>query len=177
MSTDFKSLPIDDLLQQLRDTPTTFVVKSQDTSLSAQPPPVSSVPIKEEDLGEYIIQKTTSLVEQTMSAFSEIKSLAIATNDGDTISALADMVKAANSAIDSLNKIHMQNKKLKGAKEVAQIQVDARIKQLENQQQQPNILTVTTREEVLKILEQAKSKTAQIIDAEITEVSNLSAIK
>lgn len=168
MSDDFSSLPVDDLLQQLRDTPPAFIVKSQMPTTDL--PPVSSEPIKEEDLGTYIIGKTVTLLDSTMNAFKEIKDLAVATNDADTITALADLVKAANSTIDSLNKIHIQNKKIKAAKEIAHIQTEARIKLLEGQQAPTNILTVGTREEILRILEQATKKSTTI-DAEVTDLS------
>lgn len=175
MSDDFSSLPVDDLLQQLRDTPPAFIVKSQDNTSTALPT-VSTEPVKEEDLGEYIIKKTTSLVEQSLGAFKDIKDLAVATNDADTISALADLIKSANGAIDTLNKINIQNKKTKAAKEVAHIQAEARIKMLENQQPPANILTIGTREEVLKILEQASRKASTIVDAEFVELGSPSAI-
>lgn len=169
MPDDFSSLPVDDLLQQLRDTPPAFVVKSQDQSNTTSIPPVSCEPVKEEDLGEYVIKKTTALVEQTMTAFKDIKDLAVATNDADTISALADLIKAANSAIDSLNKINIQNKKIKAAKEVAHINAEAKIKAHENLPQVPNVLTIGTREEVLRILEQAHRKSL-IVEATFTDV-------
>ena len=174
MPDDFSSLPVDDLLQQLRDTPPAFVVKPQDNNSTALPP-VSTEQIKEEDIGDYVIKKTTSLVEQTMGAFKEIKDLAVATNDADTISALADLIKAANSAIDSLNKINIQNKKTKAAKEIAALNVEARMKELQNQTQPTNILAIGTREEVLKILEQAKLKTT-IVEAEFTDVESSKAL-
>jgi hypothetical protein len=168
MADDFSSIPVDDLLQQLRDTPPAFVVKQQDQVTTALPP-VSTEPIKEDEIGDYVIKKTTALVDQTMNAFKDIKDLAVATNDADTISALADLIKAANSAIDSLNKINIQNKKTKAAKEIAAIQAEARMKELQNQQPTTNILAVGTREEMLKIMEQAKQRTV-VVEAEFSSI-------
>lgn len=166
MADDFPSLQVDDLLNQLRTTPPDFIVKS-DSSNNSILESLSTEPVKEEDLGDYIIKKTTTLVDQTMSAFKDIKNIAVASNDPDTISALADLVKAANSAIDSLNKINMQNKKLKSAKEVAAIYAAAKAKE-DKQPPSTNIITIGSREEVLKILDQAKQKSSAI-DAEYTE--------
>lgn len=166
MADDFPSLQVDDLLNQLRTTPPDFIVKS-DSSNNSILESLSTEPVKEEDLGDYIIKKTTTLVDQTMSAFKDIKNIAVASNDPDTISALADLVKAANSAIDSLNKINMQNKKLKSAKEVAAIYAAAKAKE-DKQPSSTNIITIGSREEVLKILDQAKQKSSAI-DAEYTE--------
>jgi len=166
MADDFPSLQVDDLLNQLRTTPPDFIVKS-DSSNNSILESLSTEPVKEEDLGDYIIKKTTTLVDQTMSAFKDIKNIAVASNDPDTISALADLVKAANSAIDSLNKINMQNKKLKSAKEVAAIYAAAKSKE-DKPPSSTNIITIGSREEVLKILDQAKQKSSAI-DAEYTE--------
>lgn len=166
MADDFPSLQVDDLLNQLRTTPPDFIVKS-DSSNNSILESLSTEPVKEEDLGDYIIKKTTTLVDQTMSAFKDIKNIAVSSNDPDTISALADLVKAANSAIDSLNKINMQNKKLKSAKEVAAIYAAAKAKE-DKQPSSTNIITIGSREEVLKILDQAKQKSSAI-DAEYTE--------
>ncbi len=166
MADDFPSLQVDDLLNQLRTTPPDFIVKS-DSSNNSILESLSTEPVKEEDLGDYIIKKTTTLVDQTMSAFKDIKNIAVASNDPDTISALADLVKAANSAIDSLNKINMQNKKLKSAKEVAAIYAAAKAKE-DKPPSSTNIITIGSREEVLKILDQAKQKSSAI-DAEYTE--------
>lgn len=166
MADDFPSLQVDDLLNQLRTTPPDFIVKS-DSSNNSILESLSTEPVKEEDLGDYIIKKTTTLVDQTMSAFKDIKTIAVASNDPDTISALADLVKAANSAIDSLNKINMQNKKLKSAKEVAAIYAAAKAKE-DKPPSNTNIITIGSREEVLKILDQAKQKSSAI-DAEYTE--------
>ncbi|MCZ2338934.1 MAG: hypothetical protein LC127_12265 [Chitinophagales bacterium] len=166
MADDFPSLQVDDLLNQLRTTPPDFIVKS-DSSNNSILESLSTEPVKEEDLGDYIIKKTTTLVDQTMSAFKDIKNIAVSSNDPDTISALADLVKAANSAIDSLNKINMQNKKLKSAKEVAAIYAAAKAKE-DKPPSSTNIITIGSREEVLKILDQAKQKSSAI-DAEYTE--------
>lgn len=167
MADDFPSLQVDDLLNQLRTTPPDFIVKSDNNSNNSILESLSTEPVKEEDLSDYIIKKTTTLVDQTMSAFKDIKTIAVASNDPDTISALADIVKAANSAIDSLNKINMQNKKLKSAKEVAAIYATAKAKE-DKQPSSTNIITIGSREEVLKILDQAKQKSSAI-DAEYTE--------
>lgn len=169
MADDFPSLQVDDLLNQLRTTPSDFIVNSTGNTSSSLIDSISTEPIKEEDLGDYIIKKTTTLVDQTMSAFKDIKTIAVASNDPDTISALADLVKAANSAIDSLNKINMQNKKLKSAKEVAAIYAAAKAKE-DKQPSSTNIITIGSREEVLKILDQAKQKSSAI-DAEYTDIS------
>ena len=167
MADDFPSLQVDDLLNQLRTTPPDFIVKSDNNSNNSILESLSTEPVKEEDLGDYIIKKTTTLVDQTLSAFKDIKNIAVASNDPDTISALADIVKAANSAIDSLNKINMQNKKLKSAKEVAAIYAAAKAKE-DKQPSSTNIITIGSREEVLKILDQAKQKSSAI-EAEYTD--------
>lgn len=171
MPTDsFEALPVDDLLAQLRDTPPAFVVKKDDKSDAIVPIVSATPPPKEEELGDYIIQKTTALVDQTMNAFKDIKDIAVATNDADTISALADVVKSVGSSLELLNKIHLQNKKTKAAKEVAQISADAKKKALENQPGTTNILAIGSREEVLKMLAEA-SKRATVVDIEATQVT------
>lgn len=167
MSDALKSLGIDDLLSQLRTTPQHFVVKSTEPAPSTDLPAVSCEPIPEEDLGKYVISQTQTLVKETMSAFKDIKQMAVASNDPDTISALADLVKGISGSLDALNKIHIQNKKTQAAKEIAHINAEARRKQLEAPAQQTNVLAIGTREEILKILEKTNRQPSPIIDAEI----------
>lgn len=170
-SDSFDSLPVDDLLAQLRDTPTGFIVKKQEPKDDATSliPPVSTVPPTEEELGDYVIKKTTALVEQNMAAFRDIKDIAIATNDADTISALADVAKSISGSLELLNKIHLQNKKAKTAKEIATINAEAKRKQIETSPSTTNILAIGTREDVLKMLAEASKKIKDIPEIEIVD--------
>jgi len=170
MADNFNSIQVDDLLQQLRDTPKDFIVKPEDGAATSDLPPVSSEPVKEEDLGDYVIKKTTALVDHTMSAFKDIKEMAVATNDPDTILALSNLINSVTGSLETLNKIHIQNKKAQTSKEIAHINAEARKKQAENQPAQTNVLAVGTREEVIRLLNQAAKKTndSPIIDAEVT---------
>jgi alkanesulfonate monooxygenase SsuD/methylene tetrahydromethanopterin reductase-like flavin-dependent oxidoreductase (luciferase family) len=179
MADDFEPLNVDSLLDQLKQTPQDFNVPKDSAPITTLPP-VSTVPPTEEELGDYIIKKTSELIDQTMNAFKNIRDIAVQSNDAETVEALASLVKSTTGALDSLNKIHVQNKKTKAAKEIAHINAYARKKAADTLAGGNNNVMVGSREEVLKMIAEAvhKSKIAggPVLDGELVEDTKQGAI-
>lgn len=169
MSNDFSpNLNVDTLLDQLRNTPQNFTVGQQSSGTDL--PEVSATIPTEDNLGDFIIEKTAQLVDSTLKAFKDIKNIAVTSNDPETIEALASLVKASSGALDTLNKINIQNKKTKAAKEIANIQAEARKKAAETLTGGNTLLT-GSREQVLKMISEVmhQKQLEGAIDAELVE--------
>ena len=124
--------------------------------------------LKEENLEQYILNNTSELINQSMDMIRSIKDYAIASNDPEQISALADLVNASTGSIESLNKIALQNKKIKASIKLKEMDIEIK-KEISNNATQSHILgLVCTREEIFKkILSEAK-----VIDATVINISS-----
>ena len=142
---------ISSLIDQLKDS----------TLLSNQIQGAVDVPVvTQENLEQFIIKTSSELITQSMSIMREMRDYAIASNDPEQISAIAELVKASTGAIESLNKIAIQNKKTKAAIMLKTMDSHAK-KEISNTQVLLGV--VGTREEIFKrILDEAR-----VIDAVI----------
>lgn len=138
---------VDSLIEQLRNT----------RELMNSPlPPLPE--LKKENAEDFVVQKASELVIESLDLVRHLKSQTAAAADAEGIEALAKLVSATSTALEALNKIVVQDKKLKGAKEIKKIEIEAK------QEEKPDLnsqLTVTgTREEIFKLV----LKEAEIID-------------
>ena len=84
----------------------------------------------------------------------EVKDYIAGSSDPDSISALADLIKASSSAIEGLNKLVVQNKR--SATTIAAKTIDVNAKYAIEEKKNENAL-IGTREEIFKrVLAQAK---------------------
>ena len=106
------------------------------------------------EVEEFVIQNSGHLVQQSLEVMENVKDYIMASGDPDSISSLADLIKASSNAIESLNKIVVQNKR--SATTLASKTMDVEAKcMIENKKTDPNAL-IGTREEIFKkILDQA----------------------
>lgn len=114
--------------------------------------------VSKDNLEEYVIERSSQLINQSLDVMDNLKDYIMASNDPDSISALADLIKASSSSIDNLNKIVVQNKRTATTLVAKKMDIEARKDQ---EEKDPHKL-IGTREEVFKkIMEQAK-----VIDVE-----------
>ena len=117
-----------------------------------------------EDLEAFVIKNSSNLVGKSLNAIDEIKDVITASGDPDSISALSDLIKASNSALDSLNKIVIQNKRSKTTLTAKTMDVQAKyaIEEKKNE----NAL-IASRDEMFKMI-----KDATVIEAEETTLDS-----
>tara|TARA_R110002050_G_scaffold300427_3_gene469744 strand:+ start:3037 stop:3507 length:471 start_codon:yes stop_codon:yes gene_type:complete len=109
--------------------------------------------VSKDNLEEFVIDRSSRLINQSLDVMDNLKDYIMASNDPDSISALADLIKASSSSIDSLNKIVVQNKRSATTLVAKQMDIESR---KEQEVVDPHKL-IGTREEVFKkIMEQAK---------------------
>jgi hypothetical protein len=97
-----------------------------------QPTTAKSVPrgtptnITEENINDYILQKTGNLIEAGLGAVSDLKDFVVQGQNPDEIAALSELISSTTKAIEALNKINLQNKKAKTDKELKAIDIEGK---------------------------------------------------
>lgn len=136
---------IDLLLDELKRTNT------NPTSASAIPAfPTVTEAINPENMEDFIIRKAAHVIQQSIDVSEMIKDGIISTGDAESIEAYSKILTSSSNAIDVLNKINLQNKRIKSAKELETMKIDAK-KSIGAKQVNTNIL-IATREEIMKQL-------------------------
>jgi hypothetical protein len=132
-------------------------------------PTVSATPIvkfvpTDENLEEYVYNSATTLINSSLFTLEKVKRTVSSVVDHRELTALAELIKATTSSIDVLNKVVMENKKLRHSKEIKEMDIAAK-KELGNTKikNQTNIL-VASREDVLKQLVDKTLDASKIID-------------
>lgn len=147
MSDDiFPEDDVDDLVSQLKDNNTAFnKAKKERTEVTP------------ENLEEFIMKSSGALVQDSLEMISNIKEFTNLAPDARETESLAELVKASSTAIETLNKILLQNKKGDTQIKVKEMDVNAR-KGIAIAQEQTKILL--SREEIMAQL----IKDAEVID-------------
>ena len=138
------------------------------------------VPKTEAEMQEYILKNSAKLADLSIKSVQELQKVTVATGDPEQMASLASLITAGAGAIETINKIHLQNKKAETAKEVKKLEIEGKkeIQKLKNDGYlnlpagNTNVI-LATREEVMAQLT-GKIK-AKAIDATSTEVAELSA--
>lgn len=127
------------------------------TATSALPPiPVDSLAssIKTDDnLQDYVYKSAETLINSSLGTLEKVRKSVTSAMDHRELTALAELIKATTSTIEILNKMTVENKKIKSAKEIKKMDIEAKkeIGASKNIKTQNNIM-IATREEVLKQL-------------------------
>jgi hypothetical protein len=106
----------------------------------------------DENIQDYVYKSATELIDSSLFTLDKVKKSVTSVMDHRELTSLAELIKATTSSIDILNKVVMENKKLKNAKEIKKMDIEAK-KEIGNTKikNQTNIL-VASREEILKQL-------------------------
>lgn len=167
------------LLDQLKDDSilnnVDDIIDSLRTNDSAPPEePQQPIDLNEEDLGKFILQHAGRLIQDSTALVTRLKKTVGASGDPEEIAALADLVASTSTAIETVNKIYTQNKKIQAAKEMKAQEIEgkkevARIKVSE--EKQPG-LVIANREEIFNMLLEGRKKEVIDID-DFEEKSNI----
>lgn len=106
--------------------------------------------IDKNNIEQYIVDKSATLVDQAMTVVASLKDyVAIGGADAKEISAFAEVVNAATSALESLNKLHTAKERSKTAIELKEMDIKAK---LDIAAQDNTTRLVLGREELMKRL-------------------------
>lgn len=153
MSTEEENVPdFNDILKQIKEQEELAIEATRDPNARVYPN------ITDDNVNEYILDRGSRLIEDSLSAINSLNGRIAQASDPDEISALSQLIKAATGALSTLTAISLQNKKTKAAKEITET------KKKELPRHINNTLVIGTREEIIK----------QILDgsSSVTSVSN-----
>ena len=137
-SNDIDSIT-NDIVSQLKNTINT----------PAAVPSQNNIQVTPENLEQFIVDQSSSLVSQAMQVVGSLKDYVATGADAKEISAFAEVVNAASSAIESLNKMHTTKERTRTAIHLKKMDIEARI---EIADQDNTTKLVLGREEMLKRL-------------------------
>lgn len=82
--------------------------------------------LQKEDLERFIIDNAASVVADSIEMVQGLKQDVLASGDSKLVEATAELVKAVTGAIDALSKLKLSDDKLKGQKELKQMDIDSK---------------------------------------------------
>lgn len=108
--------------------------------------------VTDENVNDYIYQKSTELVENSLATINALQQTVAQGAVPEEINALTSLITATTKALDTLNKINLQNKQIKASTANKKLELEAR-KDIASKRLPPttNVL-IATREEVMKSL-------------------------
>lgn len=114
-----------------------------------------------ENLEEFIIKKTGSLVNSSVDMVEEVKDYISSAPENRDVASLAELIKASSSAIDTLTKLHTAKEQNKNRVQVKQMDIEAKEKLniIDNQTK-----VLLSRDEVMKALVAGDEKEEKIVD-------------
>jgi ABC-type histidine transport system ATPase subunit len=120
------------------------------TSLN-ESPSAERIDINDDNVNDYVMQKVGKLVESGIETVEALQQTIASGFEADELNAFSTLLASVTHAADTLNKINLQNKKEKAARELKMLDVEAK-KELgpgQGPNGNTNIL-IATREEVIE---------------------------
>ena len=137
MDTDIDNT-VNDIISQLKT-----------SSLSNTSPQKEDVKLTKDNLEEFILTNTGKLVTKSLGLIDNIESFVSTSPEPDDVTALSELIKAATSAVESLNKIYIADSKNENQMKIKKLDIAAKEK-LSIMDNQTKILL--SREDIMKAL-------------------------
>ncbi len=160
---------IDDFIKGL-DTPpgttvATAVVTRTNNNIASEEVKIE-VPKTDAELQDFVLKNSAKLAELSIKSVQELQKVTVATGDPEQMASLASLIAAGAGAIETINKIHLQNKKAETAKDVKKLEIEGKkeIQKLKNDgylnlpQGNTNVLIATREEIMAQLAGKAKNK-------------------
>jgi hypothetical protein len=113
MDTDLDSA-VNDILSQLKGTVPTVKKQPEEEILT------------KDQLEEFIIKNSGKLITKSLNIVDDVKDYVTAGSDSKDIAALAELINATSSAIDTLNKVYISEERNKTQVNVKQMDIESK---------------------------------------------------
>lgn len=160
---------LDTLLQEL----TSFSLPCKNDSVHSLPPVNQKTELNEDKINDYILNKTSNLIDAGIGAVEDLKDYIVQGQNPDEIAALSELISSTTKAIEALNRINLLNKKTKADKELKIIDIEAKKEiagKIQNNITHNTNVLVTSRKEIFKHLLSGDSSSDNSI-LEITDTT------
>lgn len=144
---------VGDLLDQLKDATKKAEIAKKETN-----------PLTKENMEKFVVEKAGRLVEESLDVVSNVKDYISSAPESKDVGSLAELIAATATAIETLNKIIVTDKKNETVIKAKEMDIASR-KELKEADNTTKLLA--TREQVFKMLIDSANQSAKIIDAEI----------
>ena len=124
--------------------------------------------LDKEEIENFVIQNSAKLIQDSLELIDNMKEVVHHMPEAENMSALSELVKASSGAIDTLNKIVLQDKKSNTTLKAKEMDIESR-KTLQQSDQQHS-LTMSREEIMAKLL---NHKDAIDVDAKVKEPEQL----
>ena len=147
--------------EELNDEVGTLLDQLQAVSVKVKEAKKERDPITKEELEKFTIENGAALVQDALEMVATVKDFIISAPNAEDVEALAGLIKAASSAIDSLNHLTIQDNRSKTSVKLKEMDIASR-KELQQDNNTHKLLA--TREEIFKMLvDKAKPIEAEIV--------------
>jgi hypothetical protein len=146
---------VGDLLSQLNDAKEKAVVAEK-----------KSDPLTKETMEKFVIEKAGRLIEESLEVMTNVKDYISSAPESKDVGSLSDLIAATATAIETLNKIIVTDKRNETVIRAKEMDIASR-KELKTADTNTKLLL--SREEVFKMLIDSANKSAKIIDTEIID--------
>lgn len=149
---------VDDILSQL-STQNHSVTRKKE---AAEVPEV-------EDLEEYLIKKTAKLIDTTLDAVDNVKDYISSAPENRDVASLAELMRSANSSIETMQKIHANKANNEARKELKTMDIDSK-KELNVMDNTAKL--VMSREEIMKAMLEApeEKEKEETLDDDVIDI-------
>lgn len=117
--------------------------------------------LDKEKLEEFIIKNSGKLIVKTLDIVDDVQMYISSAPEAKDVTALAELLKAASSSIEALNKVYTSIEKNKTVKEVKQMDIDSR----EKINTQDNATFLLSRKEIMQeLIGKSKEDDSKVVD-------------
>jgi len=153
-------------------------VVGKDYAKNIEPKIKVEVPKTEQDIQDFILKNSAELATLSVKSVIDLQQVVAATGDPEQMASLASLIAAGAGAIETINKIHLQNKKAEANKDLKKLDIEGKkeIQRLKNDgylnlpQGSTNILVATREEMIAQLTGKVKNKTVNVTN-EVIELS------
>ena len=153
-------------------------VVGKDYAKNIEPKIKVEVPKTEQDIQDFILKNSAELATLSVKSVIDLQQVVAATGDPEQMASLASLIIAGAGAIETINKIHLQNKKAEANRDLKKIDIEGKkeIQRLKNDgylnlpQGNTNILVATREEMIAQLTGKVKAKTINVTN-DVIELS------
>lgn len=150
---------VGDLLGQLQEANKKAVVAQKESD-----------PLTKENIEKFVIENAGKLVKESLEVVTNVKDYISSAPENKDVSSLADLIAATSTAIETLNKIIVTDKRNETVIKAKDMDIKSR-KELKEVDTTTKLLA--TREQIFKMLIDSANTSAKTIEAEIVKSEKL----
>lgn len=139
---------VDDIVSQLKDARNPIKVQEEEEEA-----------LTKDQLEAFIIKNTGRLIKKALDVVDNTNDYFASAPDPDSASAMANLIGAATSALDTLNKVYIADERNKTQREVKQLEIASR-ERMNTQDNQVKVLL--SREDVMRLVEENSDDVVEV---------------